>query len=50
MTGNITNWYGSCTAKDRKALQWVIKIAKDIIGTQRASINYIGEAMCLHRA
>src|SRR4029434_2360324 len=32
LTGCITVWYGSCTAKDRKALRSVVRSAEFIIG------------------
>lgn len=32
LTNSITVWYGNCTAKDRKALQRVIKTAQFICG------------------
>ncbi len=50
LTGNITNWHDLCTAQDRKALQRVIKIAQNVIGTHLPSINDINEVRCLHRA
>ncbi len=47
LTGNITTWHGLCTAQDRRALQWVIKTARNITGTHLPSINDIGEVRCL---
>lgn len=35
LTGTITNWHGSCMAKDRKGLQRVIKTGQNIIGTNQ---------------
>ena len=48
LTGNITNWCGSCTAQDRKALQRVVKTAQNI-GIPPLSIIDI-EVCCLRRA
>lgn len=32
LTENITNWHVMCTAKYRKALQWLIKTTQNIFG------------------
>ncbi|KAI5085176.1 gastrula zinc finger protein XlCGF28.1-like, partial [Silurus meridionalis] len=33
LTSCVTVWYGSCSVAERKALQWVVKIAQRITGT-----------------
>ena len=47
---NVVNWHGSCIAKDRKALQWVIKTVQNMIGTHLQGITDIGDVRCMHRA
>lgn len=39
----LTNWHVSCTAQERKALQWVIKTVQNIISTHLLSISDIDE-------
>ena len=34
LTGCITAWYGSCSASDRKALQWIVRTAQYITGAK----------------
>ena len=48
LTGKI-NWYGLCTAQDRKALQWVIKTTLEHHWYHLRSINDIIQVRCLHR-
>ena len=43
LTRNITNWHGSCTAWDKKALQRGIKTTQNITGTHPQSISDIGD-------
>ena len=43
LTRNITNWHGSCTAWDKKALQRGIKTTQNITGTHPQSIGDIGD-------
>ena len=47
---NITNWHGSFTAQDQKALQQVIKTTQSIIATHLQSISDTGEVRGLRRA
>ncbi len=49
LTDSITKCHGSCTAQDRRTLQWVIRTAQNITGTHLPSISDIGEVRCLRR-
>lgn len=47
LMGNITSWYGGCTAQDKEALQKVVKTAQRIIGTPLSVIMDIYITCCL---
>lgn len=49
LIGNITNWPGSSTVQDRKALPRVVKkSSQNIISTNLPSISDIRKVRCLH--
>ena len=50
LTGCITVWYGSCTAKDRKALRSVVRTAEFIIGRELPALQDTYHTRCLRKA
>src|SRR4029434_1538299 len=50
LTGCITVWYGSCTAKDRKALRSVVRTAEFIIGRGLPALQDTYHTRCLRKA
>ena len=50
LTGCITVWYGSCTAKDRKALRSVVRTAEFIIGRELQALQDTYHTRCLKKA
>ena len=49
LTGCITVWYGSCTAKDRKALRSVVRTAEFIIGRELPALQDTYHTRCLRK-
>ena len=50
LTGCITVWYGSCTAKDRKALRSVVRSAEFIISRELPALQDNYHTQCLRKA
>src|SRR4029434_5429598 len=50
LTGCITVWYGSCTAKDRKALRSVVRSVEFIIGRELPALQDTYHTRCLRKA
>ena len=50
LTGCITVWYGSCTAKDRKVLRSVVRTAEFIIGKELPALQDTYHTRCLRKA
>uniref|UniRef100_A0A9J7ZN72 Alkylated DNA repair protein AlkB homologue 8 N-terminal domain-containing protein n=1 Tax=Cyprinus carpio carpio TaxID=630221 RepID=A0A9J7ZN72_CYPCA len=50
LTNCISVWYRNCSASDRKALQWVVKTAQRITGTQLTTTENIYHKCSLGRA
>ena len=50
LTGCITVWYGSCTAKDRKVLRSVGRSAEFIIGRELPALQDIFHTRCIRKA
>lgn len=49
MTNNITVWFGSCSATDKRALQRVVKSSQNIIVSRHPSMEDIYKVWCLKR-
>lgn len=50
LTSSITVWFGSCTARDRKALQQVVRAAETITGTALTTLEKIYQIRVNRRA
>ena len=50
LTGCISVWYGSCTAKDRKVLRSVVRSAEFIIGRELPALQDIFHTRCIRKA
>lgn len=50
LTYYISVWYLSCTAADRKALQWVVSSAQKIVGIQLHALEDSYSSCCLRKA
>ena len=50
MSGCITNWYGNCTALNRKALQRVVRSAQIITGGKLPALHDTYSTRCHRKA
>ena len=50
LTGCFTAWYGSCTDRNRKALQRVVRTAERISGCDLPSIQALYDERCISKA
>ena len=50
LSGCITAWYGSCSARDRWKLQKVVNVAHSITQTSLPSIDSVHTSRCLGKA
>ncbi|XP_055521600.1 uncharacterized protein LOC129715774 [Leucoraja erinacea] len=50
LSGNITIWFGNCSAKDKKALQRVVRSAERTMGTSLAPLQELYIRRCNSRA
>lgn len=50
LTNYMTAWYSSCTKVAERALQWVVKTAQVIVGTELPSLEHLQKTRCVRRA
>jgi hypothetical protein len=50
LTSCITNWYGNCSASDRKALQRVVRTAQYLTGAKLSAIQDLYNRQCQRNA
>ena len=50
LTGCISAWHGNCSASDRKALQWVVRMAQYITGAKMPAIQDLYTRRCQRKA